>query len=167
MSRGVAAAVALAAVAGAATVSARAVVVPGTSLAGVSLGQTQATVRTHLGAPPHVQAGAPGTSAARWDYPAHNRLGITFNGGRVVSVVVTALRGEKVYERTSRGVGLLSPMSAVSRAYPGACVPPQKAYGSPPRCFWRHGHVEMSFETSGRYGTGWNAPVESIELTKI
>ena len=137
-------------------------IVPGASLDGVHIGQTKASVKRVLGQPTHVAA--QGSDTVRWDYPAHNSLTVFFVQGRVIRVFVTAIPGRKVLDHTSKGVGLLSKMSAVSKAYPGHCSRPDPSLGAPPVCRWETATTRMLFKASGRYGTGWSAPVETIEL---
>jgi hypothetical protein len=138
-----------------------ATIVPGKSIAGVSLGDGQARVRSQLGPPPHVQLGQPGSGVVRWDYTARNHLTVLFGHGRVTSVFVSAIpHSGRVFEHTKKGIGLGSPMSAVERAYPGHCDFPDPGMGAPPSCSFGR----MLFMVSGRYGMGRNAPVETIEL---
>ena len=135
---------------------------PGISLAGVKLGDSAAVVTTRLGAPVNKQSGPPGSGVVRYDYPTHNRLSIVIRNGHVGSVVMGALRGERVYDRTSKGVGLLSTMAAWRNAYPGQCF----KYGpAPPGCTFDRGTGWMRLQVSGRFGMGWAAPLESIELS--
>ncbi len=137
-------------------------IVPGVSIAGVKLGDSAAAVRSRLGAPANIQKGPPGSGVVRYDYPTHNRMAVVITNGRATSVSVTALPGERVYDRTSRGLGLLSPMSALSKAYPASCF----KYGpAPPGCTFDRGRTWMRMSVSGRYGMGWKAPLESIELS--
>jgi hypothetical protein len=140
--------------------------VPGISINGVRLGQSAAAVRKILGPPPHMQKGAPGSQVVRWDYTAHNSLTLLLNHGKVTSVFVSTIPGRgKVLDRTAKGIGLLSRMSAVAKAYPGHCQPP--AFGAPPGCSWQTATARMTFQASGRYGSGWNALVETIQLQLI
>lgn len=136
-------------------------IVPGISLAGVKLGDSAAAVTTRLGTPASKQPGPPGSGVVRYDYPAHSRLSIVIRNGRVDSIVMTALRGERVYDRTTKGVGLLSTMAAWQQAYPGHCF---RYAPAPPGCTFERGTTWMRLQVSGRYGMGWAAPLESIEL---
>jgi hypothetical protein len=136
-------------------------IVPGVSLAGVKLGDSAAVVKTKLGAPADMQPGPPGSGVVRYDYPTHNRLAIVFRKGRVDSIAVVAVRGEHVADRTTKGVGLLSTMAAWKKAYPGACF---RLAPAPPGCTFIRGKTWMRLQVSGRYGMGWAAPLESIQL---
>lgn len=141
-------------------------IVPGVSIDGVRLGQSAATVRKLLGPPPHLQQGPPGSQVVRWDYTSHNSLTVLLDHGKVTSVFVSTVPGRgKVLDRTAKGIGLLSKMSAVAKAYPGHCQPP--AAPAPPSCGWQTATTRMTFQASGRYGSGWNAPVETIQLQLI
>ena len=143
-------------------------IVPGVSIDGVRLGQSAAAVRRILGPPPGTQQGPPGSQVVRWDYTAHNSLTVLLDHGRVTSVFVSTIPGRgKVLDRTAKGIGLLSRMSAVAKAYPGHCQPPQPAFKAPPGCSWQTATARMTFQASGRYGSGWNAPVETIQLQLI
>ncbi len=116
----------------ASVVSARAVV-PGASIDGVHIGQGKASVKRVLGPPPHTQKGPPGSDTVRWDYKAHNSLTVLLVQGRVTRVFVTTIPGRgRVFDHTTKGIGLLSKMSAVRKAYPGHCEPPVPSMGIPP-----------------------------------
>ena len=143
-------------------------IVPGVSIDGVRLGQSVATVRRILGPPPHTQNGPPGSQVVRWDYTAHNSLTVLLGHGKVTSVFVSTIPGRgKVLDHTTKGIGLLSRMSAAAKAYPGHCQPPQPAFGAPPGCGWQTTKARMTFQASGRYGVSWHAPVETILLQYI
>jgi hypothetical protein len=135
------------------------------SIDGVKLGMSAAAVRAKLGAPPHIQPGPSGSGYERWDYKAHNSLTVNLARGRVTSVFVTRIPGRsKVLDRTAKGIGLGSPMSAVEKAYPGHCYFPDPSINLPPVCNWQTSKVMMTFQASGRYGLGRKAPVETIQL---
>ena len=135
-------------------------IVPGVSIDGVRLLQSRATVRRNLGAPPVTHKVR--SDLIRYVYPAHNNLNVFLLNGRVVRVYVTALPGQRVRDHTSNGIGLLSRMSAARAAYPGHC---SKTYAdAPPVCTWQTSDAFIIFKTSGRFGLGWKAPVESIDL---
>jgi hypothetical protein len=140
-------------------------IVPGVSIDGVRIGQSEAAVRRVLGPPPHTAKGRSGV--VRYDYAAHNHLTVTFAQGKVILVFVSMVPGQgKVLDHTAEGIGLLSKMSAVAKAYPGQCQPP--AAEAPPGCAWQQAWTtRIGFVASGRYGTGWKAPVETIQLELI
>ena len=131
------------------------------------IGQSEAQVRRILGPPPHTAKGRSGL--VRWDYTAHNSLTVNLVHDKVISVFVSTIPGQgRVLDHTAEGIGLLSKMSAVEKAYPGHCSPPDPTVGDPPGCgFQSHWTTRMGFGASGRYGTGWKAPVETISLELI
>lgn len=134
------------------------------SIAGIRLGENESSVRSKLGPPPHIQPLPGSKTVYRWDYPTR-RMSIMIGHRKVTLVFITTVPGKpQRIDRTSKGIGLLSPMSAVLKAYPGNCnwYPP-----SPPGCGWRSGRTEMTFQVSGRYGMGLKAPLETIQLTYI
>jgi hypothetical protein len=143
-------------------------IVPGVSIAGVRLGDSQSAVRSRIGAPSHTQAGPPGSQVERWDYLTHDHLTVQFDHGRVTSVFVSAIpsKGLRPVEKTPSGQGLGSPMSAFAKAYPGACSPPVPGR-YPPVCSFQRGTRRMSIMVSGRYGMGWKAPAETIILQEV
>ncbi len=142
-------------------------IVPGISIDGVRIGQSADQVRRVLGPPPHTAKGREGF--VRWDYTAHNHLTVNLVNGKVVSVFVSMVPGQgRVLDHTAEGIGLLSKMSAANKAYPGQCSPPDPAVGNPPGCgFQNYWTTRMGFSASGRYGTGWKAPIETISLDLI
>ena len=136
-------------------------IVPGVSIDGVRIGQSADQVRRVLGAPPHTAKGREGL--VRWDYTAHNHLTVDLVNGKVVSVSVAMIPGQgRALDHTTEGIGLGSKVSAVEKAYPGHCQGPTP--GSAPGCSWQTYTTAFGFGTSGRYGTGWKAPVENIQL---
>lgn len=85
--------------------SAGAVIVPGRSIAGVSLGMTPAQVQARLGAPI-------GRGPGRWYYA---RVWIGFRSRRVVEITTT--RGT---ERLANGLGVDSTEAQIRAAFPAA-----------------------------------------------
>jgi hypothetical protein len=138
--------------------------VVGASIDGIAPGNTTGQVQSAVGPPQHTQAGKDGV--VRWDYPDHNSLTVTFDpGGHVITVFVSGLPGQApIYDHTDKGIGLLSSMGDALAAYPDNCFPPDADSGAPPSCDFRGGGYEMQFLASGRYGTGLEAPVETILL---
>lgn len=142
-------------------------IVPGVSIDHVRIGQSKAAVKHVLGPPPHIARGRKGSGVVRWDYTKHNHLTVVFVHDKVTSVFVLMIPGRgRVLDHTSKGIGLGSKMSAVAKAYPGHCEAPGAGY--PPVCSWQaYWTTRMLFSASGRYGTGWKAPVETIKLSLI
>ncbi|MEW6581416.1 MAG: hypothetical protein AB1416_01465 [Actinomycetota bacterium] len=98
-------AVALAAAAG----SAQARIVPGVGVAGVAVGDTEAAVRSTLGAP------EAGSNALNYRYIRGRGFGIYFIAGRVYEITVV-----RRPEATAKGIGVGSKLAALRKAYPAA-----------------------------------------------
>ena len=155
------AAVAVGVLVGAGLAAPVATIVPGVSLAGIQIGDTGAIVRAAVGAPAAKRFGAVGSGTVVWKYPAHNGLVVTFDRGKVASVEVSAEDGDKIVDQTATGVGLLTPISAVAKAYPRKCGFEQ---GFLPLCRWTTPTTQMIFLGSDDSGSWRNAPILSIEL---
>lgn len=155
------AAVAVVVLVGAGLAAPVATIVPGVSLAGIEIGDTGAMVRAAVGAPAAKRFGAAGSGTVLWKYPAHNGLVVAFDHGKVVSVEVSAEDGEKIVDQTAGGVGLLTPISTVAKAYPQKCGFER---GFPPLCRWTTPTAEMIFLAADDAGSWRNAPILSIEL---
>jgi hypothetical protein len=146
-------------------------IVPGVSIAGVRLGDGTAAVRAKLGSPPQTLH-YPGDPAGhfQWGYSrgARGDIGISFDRNRVVRIFINSplvrKGGPVLSERTTKGIGLGSAMSAVESAYPGKCYFPGKGSHAPPSCSWTAANTMMLFQSSGRLGLGRSVPVETIVL---
>lgn len=88
--------------------SAGAVIVPGRSIAGVSLGMTPAQVQAKLGRPI-------GKAPGRWFYP---QVWVVFQGRKVVELTTTR------YQRFSNGIGIDSTEPQIRAAFPRASCGP-------------------------------------------
>ena len=140
-----------------------ATIVPGVSLAGISIGDRATAVRDTLGAAPIRRAGPTGSGIVRWEYPDHNNLVVTLERGAVTSVLVTAEKGDEIVDKTVGGLGLLTPASTMAKAYHRNCGWEQ---GFLPLCRWTTATTDMTFRATGDYGDGRDAPIQVIELER-
>ena len=141
-----------------------ATIVPGVSLAGVSLGDSQAAVRDTLGAPPVRRSGSFASGSVRWEYAARNNLIITFDRGKVSEVTLSAVKGDQIIDRTATGFGLLTPAATIAKAHRRNCG---FESGLLPLCRWTTSKGDMTFLVTGDYGDGPNAPIQSIRLERL
>lgn len=140
-----------------------ATIVPGVSLAGISIGDKPAAVREAVGAPMTRRVGPTGSGVVRWEYPSHNNLVVTFERWLVTSVLVSAVKGDEIADHTAGGFGLLTPTATVARAYRRNCG---WESGFLPLCRWTTATTEMTFRATGDYGAGRDAPIQAIQLER-
>jgi hypothetical protein len=93
--------------------AASAAIVPQHSIAGVTLGMTEAKVKAKLGAPTHIRAGT--NDFGNWRQLVYKHVTVTFQSGKKA----TALTTRSVKERTAKGVGVGSTRAALRKRVRG------------------------------------------------